>query len=183
MTGFVGTVLTDQGTAQQVQVTHGIEHLVFDKLVVKAQTIAIENTVLIENDRVVLAAAAGEPTGAHVLELVHETEGPRTAHLIDKRYPREIQLDVAASLAEFRVVEIDGEGNLEAVKGQEGGLLVAIAQRDGALYAHKTPQRILLENACGLNKKNKRTGTAVHNRNFCGADVNADVVNTKTGQR
>ena len=60
--GFVGLEGADDGVAQQVQVADGVEHLVFDELVVVAQAVLVQDPVFVHHDGVVEGAAGPAPS-------------------------------------------------------------------------------------------------------------------------
>ena len=75
MTGFVGAEFTDQAVAQQVQVAHRIQYFVAYEFILVTQAFPVEYPVLVDDDRVVHAAAARQALGAQILDLMHKTEG------------------------------------------------------------------------------------------------------------
>ena len=52
-------VFCEELMPRQIQITHGIQYLVFHKLVVVAQATIIEDAIVINDDRVIHTAAAG----------------------------------------------------------------------------------------------------------------------------
>ena len=86
---------------------------------------------------------------------------------------------MGSAVAKNRVVKIDSEGNLETIKGEEAGYLVSILYRDRAFYANKLLGGALLFDTSGLDEKNKRPRTAVHNGHFRCADIDIGIVYTK----
>ena len=52
----------------------------FNKFVLVAQTIGIQDTVFIQNNSVVQAASTGITVGAQILHLMHKAEGARSTN-------------------------------------------------------------------------------------------------------
>ena len=76
---------------RQIQIPHGIQHLVFHKLVVVAQATIIEDAIVVNDDRVIHAAAAGQPARAHIFKLVDKAKGSRAADFAHKRLATDVQ--------------------------------------------------------------------------------------------
>ena len=72
---------------------------------------------------------------------------------------------------ENRMIEIDFEGNPESVMGVETGPLVIHPDFNRLQDADKSLGGRLFLNTGGLNQEYKRSGTAVHDRNFGVAEV------------
>ena len=80
------------------------------------------------------------------------------------------------------MIKIDGQRNLETAERLELYPLVAIFNPHGTLDADETLGRILFHYAGRLNQKDKRTGTAVHNRHLGSTKIDIGVVDTQSGQ-
>ncbi len=130
MTRLVRGVGADDRVAKQIQVADGVEDLVLDELVRVAQTVSVQNAVLVHHDRVVQAAPEGESLRAHHLDVGHESEGARTAHLLHVRAAGEIDHDMIAGGIERRVIEIDAEVEPVALEWVEAHELVALPHFD-----------------------------------------------------
>src|SRR5690606_28899683 len=107
--------------AQQVEVTDGIQHLVLDELVLVAQAVLIEDTVVIHHNGVVHTAALGQALGAQILDLVHKAKGAGAAHLLDKGSAGEIHGGFQRPAMKNRVIKLDRESNLETVERNKTG--------------------------------------------------------------
>ena len=173
---------TDQAIAQQVQVTDGIQDLVFDELVLVAQAVLVEHALLVHHDGVLDAAAQGQVVGAQEFDVAHETEGAGATDFLDERGTGEIHAGGLGPAVEDRVVEIDLEADLEAVEGPEGGTLVAIDDRDFALDADELLRRVLLLQAGRLDQEHEGTGAAIHDRHFRRGQFDDGIVDAQTGQ-
>ena len=55
MPRFVAAERTDQAVAEQVQIAYGVQDLVFDKLVLVAQAVLVQDAVIVHGNRVVQA--------------------------------------------------------------------------------------------------------------------------------
>jgi hypothetical protein len=83
---------------------------------------------------------------------------------------------------EGRVIEIDGEADLEAVEGLEAGELVAVLDHHRALDADEALRAILLFDAGGLDQEDEGSGAAVHDRHLGGAHIDVGVVDAEAGE-
>ncbi len=112
-----------------------------DELIVVTKAFIVEDAIVIDDDGVVEASTQREVLGAQELEITHETEGTRAGHFLDEGGGREVDRGGLLLLLEHRVIEVDGEGHLEAVVRQEGRDLVTITHFDLALDADELLER------------------------------------------
>jgi hypothetical protein len=92
--------------------------------------------------------------GAQILDLVHEAEGAGAADLLDEGGARRKSTSACArAIAEHRVIEVDGEGDLEAIEGKEAGFLVSVLDGHGPLDADELFCRGLLLDPRGLDQE------------------------------
>ena len=89
----------------QIQVTHGIEHLVFDELILVTQPSVIENTVIVNHDRIINASASGKTTRTHILKFMHEPERSCATDFADEGLSTNIESSCARLLLENRVIK------------------------------------------------------------------------------
>ena len=179
MAGLETLVGTQNSQAKQVQVADGIEHLVTHEFIFETQAVFVHHALVVDHDGVVHAAAQREVVGAQVLDVTQETEGTGPADFIDEGCRGKVHAGPAMLIAKRRVIEVDSEGDLEAVVGVEGGDLVAIPDLDATLDAGETLGRFLFHDSGGLNQKHERPGAAVHDRNLGGTDIDHGVVDAK----
>ena len=71
--------------AQQIKIADRIKNFVAHKLVLMAQAVVIQDAVIIDDDRIVHAAALGQVALAQVLKFLHQTKGSGPTHFFDKR--------------------------------------------------------------------------------------------------
>ena len=148
MTGFNSTEFADQTVPQQIQVADSIQHLVLDELVIVAQTILIQDLVVIHHDRIVDTAPQSQVHGTQLLDVTHETESTGPADFLHKRGAGKVHRSGLGTTLEYRVIEVDAETDLEALERQEGCFLVAFFQGDFALDTDKALGCILLRDTC-----------------------------------
>ena len=84
---------------------------------------------------------------------------------------------------EQRVVESDGELDLEAVERIEARPFVAFLNHHRPLDTDETLGRVLLLDARRLDQENEGAGAAVHDRYFGGADIHVGIVDAQTRER
>ena len=168
MAGFDPPELTNQAVAQLIEIADGIKQLVLHKFVVIAQTVFVEDLVVINNDGVVHTAAESKVHGTQFFDVTHEPESPSATHFLDKGGAGKIDGCCLGAALEHGVIKVDTEAHLEAFERQQGRLLVAFLNRYLTLDADETLGCILLGNAGGLQKEHKRTGRAVHDGHFRG---------------
>ena len=154
-----------------------------DQLVVVAQSVVVENPVVVVEDRVVQVAAAGEIVLTQPLQVPHVAEGPRAADLLHEGGGGEVDVRGVRIVLEYGHVEPDRELDLEPVERPELRPLVPI------LHPHLPPDPQkplgggLLLDAGGLEEEHERPGAAVHDRDLGGAQVDVGVVDPEAGHR
>ena len=122
----------------------------FDELILVAEATIIENTVIVDHDRIINAAAARQPSGTHVLKLMHKSEGSCPTDFSHEGLSTDVQSGSPRLFLENRVVKIDSKGDLEAVIGPQGRDFVSVTHRDLVGYANKLFGRGLFLNAGAL---------------------------------
>src|SRR5690606_17134580 len=146
-----------QAVAERVQVADGIEDLVLDELVAVTQPILVEYPVIVHHHGIVEAAAERQLPALHPLEVAHEAEGTGAAHFLDEGGGGEIDGRGLIQRLEQRVVEVDGEIDLEAFVRLEGAPLVAVFDADRLLDPNEALERILLVDAGRTDQEYERT--------------------------
>ncbi len=121
-----------------------------DELVLVAQSVLVEDAVIIENDGIVQVAAEREIARAQAFQIAHEAEGPRAAHFAQERRRREVHGSDLRMLLERRVIEFDLEIDLEAVVGVETRPLVAVLDLQTFENPDEALRRLLFLDARGL---------------------------------
>ncbi len=81
------------------------------------------------------------------------------------------------------MLELDAEGQAEALIGLQPRVLVALLHLHRVADAHKTLGRVLLLDAGGLNQEHEGRGAAVHDRHFASRQLDDAVVNPEAGHR
>ena len=119
MAGLVTDELADQAVTQQIQVANGVQHLVLDEFVLVTQPVLVEDAILIHHDGIIDTAAQRQILAAQELDIAHETERPGPRHFLHERGRGEIDAGHLVALFKHRVIEFDGEGHLEAIKGDK----------------------------------------------------------------
>ena len=109
----------------------------FDKLVVVTQTIGIQDTVFIQNNGVVQAAPTSIAVGTQILHLVHKAEGARTTNPLYVGIGGKIHLHLIDHTLENRVIEGDGEIDLETVVRLKAHPFIAINDFHGFFNAYE----------------------------------------------
>src|SRR5579883_1215534 len=94
--------VADDRRAGEVEVAERVEHLVTHELVDVAQALAVQHLIAADHHGIVERAAARQPGGAHLIDLMQEAEGARPA-------------DVA-----LEALGIDGDGDVLAADGAAG---------------------------------------------------------------
>src|SRR5512143_377429 len=168
--------------AQQIKVADGVEHLVFDELVVVAQSVLVEHAELVHDDGVVERAAERETLVAQVFDLMHEAERARARDLFRIGGIGEVDADGLAATVEHGMREGDGEFDLEAVMRDEARPLVAVAHLDRLRDAHVLLRRILLDDAGGLQQEHEGRRGAVHDGNLGAGQIDQQVVDAEAGE-
>src|SRR5690606_10974881 len=156
-----------------------IQNLVFNELVFITQAILIQDSVLIDHDGVIDAATLGQPLGTQIFDFMHKSERSGAIDFLYKRSAGEINRGIQLPAFKNRTREIDSKRNLETIEGQQSRLLVSIGNGCLLFNTNEFFGRVLFLNASGLDKEYKRTGAAIHNRDFIGAYFNDGIVDTK----
>jgi len=120
---------------------------------------------------------------AHRFHVLHEAERARPGDLFCVRVQREVDDDIPVLGAEDRVRKVDGEVELESVEGREARPLVAVADFQRGSHAQIAFGGRLLDDAGGLQQKNERTCTAVHDGQFRTGNVDIQIVDTEPRER
>ncbi len=154
-----------------------------DELVFKTQAIGIEHTVLIHYDRVVQTAAQCQALRAHVFHILHEAKGTRATDVAYVRIFVKVDRDVLLGVGKDRVGKIDGKGQFIAVVRLESNPLIALFHLDCLFNPDEFFRRRLLNDACRLQQKNERTGTAIHDRYFRTIHFYTGIIYPQTCQR
>ena len=76
------------------------------------------------------------------------------------------------------MLEVDLEGDLEAIMRIEAGPLVVLAYFDRLQYSDETLGRRLLFDSGGLDKEHERARAAIHDGYFGGAQIDISIVDT-----
>ena len=111
---------------------------------------------------------------------MHKAESSRPTDFLDERRRGKINFGVLGFRLEHRMVKFDGKTNLETVKRLKARDLVAIFHLYRSYDADKPLRSILLFNTCRLYQEYKRSGTAIHNRDFSSTQVDEGIINTQT---
>ena len=167
----------------KIQIAYGIQHLVLHKLVVVAQATLIEDAIVINDDRIIHAAAAGQPARPHIFELMDKAEGSRTADLADEGLATDIQCGAPGLLPEHGMIKIDGKGDSEAVVGFERCGFITVADGDRLSHPDKAFGLLLFFDTGRLQQVNKRARGAVHDWHFCRVHIDVGIVDTQTAER
>ena len=103
------------GWPASTHVADRVEDLVLDELVVVAQAFAVQHLVLVDDDRVVHAAAERQAARPHHLDVLGEAEGARAGDLALVLARAHVEDEALAGLADRRVVELDLEAERVAL--------------------------------------------------------------------
>src|SRR5690554_147775 len=148
MARFIAMELANQALAKQVQITNGIQDLVLDELVLITQAVFIKHGIFINHDGIINTATERQVVCPQVFDITHETESTGTTDLLDKGSAGEIYAGHLGPPRHNRVIEINLETYLEAVKGHKSGLFLAIADADFTQDADELLGCILVCQAC-----------------------------------
>src|SRR6185312_3765499 len=102
---------------------------------------------------------------------------------LDERRGRKVDFRAGRAAGEDRVVEIDGETDLETVERLEARPLVAITHDDRLLDAHEAFGRGLFLDSRRLQQEHERAGAAIHDRHFRRGKIHVGIVDAQTGDR
>src|SRR5487761_571852 len=116
-------------------------------------------------------------------DVAHETESARAAYFLYKGSGGKIHRGALGMLLEDRMIKIYLETDLETIKGFEARPFVALAHFQAFANTDEAFMGVLLFNARGLQEEYKRSGAAVHDRYFGGAQIHVRVVYTQPGER
>src|SRR5690606_21290857 len=181
MTGLEAAELAYQALAQQVEVTDGIEDLVLDEFVLVTQAVFVQYAILVHHNGIVHTATQSQVLRAQVFDIPHEAEGTRTADFLDEGSTGEVDTGGLASAAEYRMVEVDAEGHLEALDGHEGCRLAVLFHGHSTLDATELHVRVLFLGSRWLGQEHERTGAAFCGRYFRRTELHHGVVDTQAG--
>src|SRR5438128_10470291 len=118
---------------EQINVPDRIEHLVLGEFVVVAQALAIEYPRLVQDDRILQAAAQRQTGSTDRFDILHETKGARAAYLLGVGVFRKIDDDVTIFRTEHRMREVDGEVEHKAVVRLEARPLIVLVDTERLL--------------------------------------------------
>ena len=183
VSGFNTAELADQTVAQQIEITNCIKNLVLDELIFVTQAIFIEHVQLVDHNCIVHTAAQGHVLGTEVLDVAHEAEGTGTTDFLDKRRAGKIDTGRLRFVGKRRMIKVNGKAHLEPVKGHEGSAFITIRNGHFTQYTDEFFRYLLLFQSGRLNEKDKRTGTAIHDRHFRCRQLYISVINPQTGHR
>ncbi len=149
------------------------------ELVAVAQFFVVQHAVLVEHDRVVQAAAAGQAHLAQGLHFMGKAEGAGAGDFAHIAGVGEIDGEGLAGLVDRGMAEIDGESQLEAKEGLQSRQLVAFTHFHGFLHADESLGRRLLLDLGRLQQEDERRGASIHDGDFFGVDIHIQVVDAK----
>src|SRR6266852_1134633 len=151
------------------------------ELVDIAQALAVEHAVAIDDHGPLKRAAARQPDGAHLIDLMQEAEGAGAADVALEALGVEGDGDVLA--ADRAAGEVDGEAHGEAVIGRERGGLAVLADGYRLQHLDGAARRVLLDDAGAFEQEGEQRSAAVHHRHFRPVELDQRVVDLETGQR
>ena len=122
---------------QEIKVSDRIQNLVFHKFIGAAQTVFVQNTIIIHHDSVVHAASQGQSAFAQGFDIAHETEGSRPAHFLHEGRRGKVDAGRLHVLAKRRVFEINGKRDFETFVRFETGPFVAVFDLEFAFILMK----------------------------------------------
>src|SRR5204862_3117831 len=133
------------------QVADRIEDLVLDELVVVAKSLAVEDLELVDDHRVVEAAAEREPARSHHLDFLGEAEGARARDFVLVLPGAHVEDEALAGLADDGVIELDLEAERVALVRLEARPLrcraLAFLDLDRTQDANEPLRRVLQRDA------------------------------------
>src|SRR5690606_11348846 len=143
MSGLEAAELASQSLAWQVGVTDRRADLVRDELGLVTQAASAHYAIVVNHNGIAPTATPSQGLRSHVSDIPHEAEGTRTADFLDEGSTREVDTGGLASAAEYRMVEVDAEGHLEALEGHEGCRLAVLFHGHFTLDANELLGRVL----------------------------------------
>src|SRR5207245_5338686 len=117
-----------------------------------------------------------EARGTHGFDVLHETEGARTAYFLGVRMLGKIDQHVAVFRAEHGMRKIDGEIEHEAMVWLEACPFIILPDLHRRLDAQVTLRCRLFFDAGGLEKVDEGTGAAIEDRKFGTGDVDMQII-------
>src|SRR3569833_2594357 len=87
-----------------------------DEFIVVPLAVRIKNAVFVHHNRILQRAAARQPQSAQRFYILHESEGPRTRHLLHIGFRSEIDFRDLPGRIYGRMIEFNEELKLETVK-------------------------------------------------------------------
>src|SRR5699024_5589423 len=181
MPGFVSGITADQSLTEKIQITYGIKNLVAHEFVFVAESVHIENPVIIQHHGIVNRATARQVVGTQVFNITHETESTRTTDFMDEGGGREINSGGLSLLVKGRVVKVDGKTDLESVERLKTGPFVALSDLDCFLDPDEFLGGIQFLDTSRLDQENERPGAPIHYGKFVSGQFHNGIVNAKAG--
>src|SRR5258706_8811932 len=151
---------------EQIEIPDRIQRLMLYEFILVAQTVRIQYPIVVHHDRVIETAAKSKPLGTHVLDILHETEGPRPAYLLYVGSVFKVDNDPFIGMREYGMSEVDAEVHSKSVVRLEFDPFVALLHFDRVLYADELLGRRLLLDTCRLQQKYETRCEAVHDWNL-----------------
>ena len=182
MTRLVGRKFADDWVADQIEVANGIQHLVLYELIGITQTICVEDAIFIEYDGIFQAAPQGKPVLTQELDFLRKAEGTGPRDIARITLLGKIKAHLLAGTIDGRMIENNGEIELEALIGRQAGNFVAFLDLDRLLDPQKTLGHILFDNAGRLNQEHKGRRGPIQNRHFGRIQIEPDVIDTQPTQ-
>src|SRR5512145_1341827 len=158
----------------EIQIADAIENLMSNELVLVAQAFFVEDAVAAHHDGIVQRAAAREPGGAELLDLVQKPESARARHFGAERCWR--QRNVAGLLPDRRAFEIDLEVDRKPRARKELDAALPVVNTDALEDFDAAARRVLLDYARAVDEEQERRRAAVHHRRLGAVDFNDQVV-------
>ena len=172
----------EERSPEHVEIAHRVENLVLDEFIVRTQALFIEDVEFVHHDRVVERPALGEAHAAQHLHILHEAERAGAADGVLIAFAGEVDFGRLRGGVDRRMPEIDLEGKLEARMRLEPSELVAVAHLDGALHAHETARRLLLDHLGALDEKDEARAGSIHDRDLGRIHLDDAVVDAESAE-
>ncbi len=116
MTRLVGAQFADEAVSQEIDIADGIKNFVNDEFIGVAQPVFVEDSVIVEHDRIIHTAPEREISLAQCFDIAQETEGARAAHFLEERCRRKIDSGLLGNLVEYRMIELDLKVHFEPIE-------------------------------------------------------------------
>lgn len=180
MAGLIGDNMAVNRESDQREVADQIQYLMANEFIFEAETGAIQDTGVAEDDRVIGRTTPCKAVRPETFDVFEEPECSRRCDFHDKALFG--QIDAHLLLAEKMMVELDPVRDASTLERQSRDFGVSVRERDGMGDPDERSFLALLRDAAAQDEVCQSNRAAVENGDFRAVDFDEHIVYPETGE-